>query len=98
MAVQKCKSSTFLVKTDHMSHFMYKMEISDQIQKLPEITGSFLSTGLNVKVLISKSRNNFCVASSHTTFVRTKMNLSVSQYSIVCNDLKENRSCLEFCG
>lgn len=73
------------------------MEIPDQIQKLPKITGSFLSRGLNIKVVISKSRNNFCVA-LHTTFVRTKMNLDVSQYSAVCNYLKDNRSCLEICG
>lgn len=82
-----------------MSDFRYKMEISGQIQKFPKITGNFLSgRGLNVKAVISKSRNNFCVASSQTTFVRTKMKLDVSQYSIVCNYLKENRSYLEFCG
>lgn len=48
------------------------MEIPHQILKLPKITGSFLSRGLNVKFVSRKSRT-------------------------VCNYLKENRSCLEFC-
>lgn len=76
------------------------MEIKDQIQKPPKITGSFLRRMcLSTKSVIDKSRSTaLCVRSSYTTFVRTQMNLDVCKHTILLSYLKEDDSFLEFCG
>lgn len=54
----QCKLFLFLDKSDHISDFMYKTEIQDQVQKPPQNTEIFLCRmHLNTKSVIGKSRN-----------------------------------------